>query len=212
MLRCRSTATHQTPDIQFHRLHLRYEPIADPSLVRNMMSARGMSRMEGEVGSAREAPTGAKPIDVSFWGPPPESGPSYVKSFGCRLASESLRRTNPRLGGKACQDYGDLRIWLFPDGQLRRFPGCPGAACRWLCRTIGAQIRSHTRLESTTTIGVDRPNGSGEPVSTQGADGRSHMATTRRGYEPCRVTASPSRMVWNKPVARAVGPHEGTSR
>jgi hypothetical protein len=50
------------------------------------------------------------------------------------------------------------------------------------------------------------------PMGARSIGGRSHMATTQRRYEPCQVTASPFRLVRNKPVARAVGSRIGRSR
>ena len=140
----------------------------------------------------------------------PESCRSrFVKSFGRRLAYESLRRTNPRSQGEV---YGDLMIRLWWVGQFRRFPGCPGSACRKACRAIGAQIQGRGCVTWVMELEIGRPNGATEPMGTRGVDDRSLTTTARRRHEPCRVTASSSRLVREKPGAPAVGSRDGRSR
>ena len=55
-------------------------------------------------------PIADAPLECFSSSSPAGSGLSvFVKSFGCRLASESPRGTNPRCAAEA---YGDLRSWL----------------------------------------------------------------------------------------------------
>ena len=53
------------------------------------------------------------------------------------------------------------------------------------------------------TCGIGVIDGAGVPPGTWGVDGRCNMATTQRRYEPCRVTASSSRLMREKLAARA---------
>ena len=139
-----------------------------------------------------------------------QRGPSaYVKSFGRRLAYESLRRTNPRCAVLA---YGDLRIWLCWGERLRRCPGLPASAWQRLCRATGAQIPGNRCAKQAMASGIGGLNGAGEPLCARGVDGRSHKATTWRRHGPCRVTASRSRLAREEPAARAVASSVGRSR
>ena len=60
--------------------------------------------------------------------------------------------------------------------------------------------------------GISLLNDAGEPLGAQCAVGRSHIATTQRMHEPCRVTASPSRLVRDKPAARVAASSVGRFR
>ena len=114
--------------------------------------------------------------------------------------------------GSRVQAYGDLRIWLRRGEWLWRFADRPASACRTLCTAKGVQVRGNRCAKEAMTPWIGRLNGAGEPMRAQGVDVRCHMVTTQRICEPSRVTMSPSRLVREKPAARAVGSSVGRTR
>jgi hypothetical protein len=73
-------------------------------------------------------------------------------------------------------------------------------------------IRGHGWAKSVMAPGIIALDDAGKLLGARCADSRCDEATTRRRHEPCRVTASPSRSMRDRPAARAVASRVGRSR
>jgi hypothetical protein len=138
--------------------------------------------------------------------------PVVPVSLGVSDATWRTKVSEERTRGVRSEAYGDLRSCACSGLPAWCSPGCAGSPLRLFWRPIKALLRCRGGANPAMTFGIGVIDGASVSPGAWGVDERCDKATTRCRYEPCRVTASSSRLMLEKLAARAVASSVGRFR